>query len=149
MPQPRGSARLSQTIIPLQLLTDGKQIGIYMAGEVLLGRSTSERVVQLNRTYRHCESWIKGQALWKLKIDQGRQILSGTHCPLAISVNNLCPPQLLKQYPFSQEGAQQHLYLIPVVAIVTKNSVLKIWPMQGHMLGEAALKHWHSISSLP
>lgn len=91
----------------------------------------------------------QGQALWKMKIDQGRQFFSGTPCPLAICVNYMCLPQLLKQYPFSQEGTQQHLYLILVVAIVTKNSLLTIWPMQGNMLGEAALKHWHSIASLP
>lgn len=58
MPQPRGSARFSQTISSLQLFTDGKQIGVYSQRSPLM-LATRNRVVHLNRTFRdrHCERW--------------------------------------------------------------------------------------------
>lgn len=62
-------------------------------------------------------------------------------CPLAIpvvfTINNLCPLQFLNQYPISQEGPQQHLYLILiVVAIITKicisvNNLTHAWSHDG------------------
>lgn len=49
MPQPRGSARLSWTVISLQLFIDGKQIDVYCQRRPLM-LATRKGVLYLNRT---------------------------------------------------------------------------------------------------
>lgn len=92
MPQPRGRARLSWTIISLRLFIDGKQIYVYCQRRPLM-LVTRKGVLHLNRT---CV--FQGRALWKVKMDQGRQVLQWPTFPLGCLYIS-CVPQSTEPVP--------------------------------------------------